>query len=143
MSENKFKLGDRVVITADDFRGDHGEVVEFSAMGSNPLVKLDMEDHSLFFRPDEIELESVYEALSYAPEVDTGGEDAVSHPSHYNSHPSGIEAIEVTEHMTFNAGNAVKYLWRAGLKSPDAIQDLQKASWYISREIERLGGSVG
>jgi hypothetical protein len=65
-------------------------------------------------------------------------DDAVEHPPHYTSHPSGIECIEVTEHMTFCLGNAVKYIWRAGLKSPDAIEDLKKAAWYIEREIARL-----
>jgi uncharacterized protein DUF3310 len=67
--------------------------------------------------------------------------ETVDHPKHYNSHPSGIECIDVIEHMTLNVGNAVKYCWRAGLKHPGAastIEDLQKASWYINREIERL-----
>lgn len=63
--------------------------------------------------------------------------DAVNHPKHYTSNPSGIECIQVTEHMTFCVGNAVKYLWRAGLKG-DALEDLKKAKWYIEREIERL-----
>ena len=63
--------------------------------------------------------------------------DQVNHPQHYTSHRSGIEAIEVTEHMTFCIGNAVKYLWRAGLKG-DAVEDLEKARWYIEREIKRL-----
>lgn len=64
--------------------------------------------------------------------------DVVNHPPHYNEHPSGVECIKVTEHMNFCLGNAVKYIWRAGLKSPDAIQDLRKAEWYVRREIERL-----
>lgn len=64
--------------------------------------------------------------------------DLVNHPPHYTSHPSGIECIQVTEHMGFNIGNAVKYCWRAGLKSPSAIEDLKKAAWYINREIQRL-----
>jgi hypothetical protein len=59
-------------------------------------------------------------------------------PPHYRSHASGIEAIQVTEHMNFCLGNAVKYIWRAGLKADDPIQDLQKAKWYIEREIARL-----
>lgn len=62
--------------------------------------------------------------------------DAVEHPTHYTSHPSGIEAIQVTEHFNFNIGNAIKYLWRAGLKG-DALEDLRKAAWYVNREIER------
>jgi len=58
-------------------------------------------------------------------------------PSHYKQHPSGIEAIDVCEHMGFNVGNAVKYLFRAGLKGSQ-IEDLKKSCWYINREIERL-----
>ena len=63
-------------------------------------------------------------------------EDVVSHPTHYTSHPSGVECIQITEHMGFNTGNAMKYLWRAGLKD-DAIQDLEKAEFYIKRELFR------
>ncbi len=64
--------------------------------------------------------------------------DDVNHPAHYTSSPSGVECIQVTEHMSFCLGNAVKYIWRAGLKSPDAIKDLQKAAWYLNREMNRL-----
>jgi hypothetical protein len=60
-------------------------------------------------------------------------------PAHYRQHPSGVECIQITEHMTFNIGNAMKYLWRAGKKTPDAIEDLEKAIWHIQREITRLG----
>jgi len=62
--------------------------------------------------------------------------EQVNHPRHYTNHPSGIECIQVTEHMNFCLGNAVKYIWRADLKN-DAIEDLEKAIWYINREIQR------
>lgn len=62
--------------------------------------------------------------------------DPVNHPQHYRSHPSGIEAIQITEHFNFCIGNAIKYLWRADEKS-DAIEDLRKAAWYVNREIDR------
>ncbi len=62
--------------------------------------------------------------------------DPVRHPAHYTSHPSGIECIQVTEHLPFCIGNAIKYLWRCDDKHDD-IQDLQKAAWYIDREIRR------
>lgn len=62
--------------------------------------------------------------------------DQVNHPEHYTEHPSGIECIQVTEHMGFNLGNAVKYIWRCDLKL-DAIEDLKKAVWYIEREISK------
>ncbi|WIY25104.1 DUF3310 domain-containing protein [Parasedimentitalea psychrophila] len=61
--------------------------------------------------------------------------DAVNHPQHYTSHPSSLECIQVTEHMNFNCGNAVKYIWRADDKGK-AIEDLEKARWYLDREIK-------
>ena len=61
--------------------------------------------------------------------------DAIN-PSHYKSHPSGVECIEIAEHFGYNLGNAIKYIWRAGLKG-DAIEDLKKAAWYLDREIQR------
>jgi len=65
----------------------------------------------------------------------------VNHPPHYTQHPSGVECIQITEHMPFCLGNAVKYIWRAGLKSNDPIMDLEKAAFYINREIQRLKDS--
>ena len=67
--------------------------------------------------------------------------DPVNHPDHYTSHPSGIECIQITEHMSFCLGNAIKYIWRAGLKH-NAIEDLQKAVFYINREIEKRSKNV-
>lgn len=71
--------------------------------------------------------------------------DNVNHPTHYTSHPSGIECIEVTRHYCFSIGNAIKYLWRAGLKAEDGmtdrakeIEDLKKALWYINDRIKQL-----
>lgn len=65
--------------------------------------------------------------------------DLVNHPPHYGSHPSGVECIRITEHYNFNVGNAIKYLWRAGLKEGvDPVEDLKKAEWYVHREILRL-----
>jgi len=61
--------------------------------------------------------------------------DPVNYPKHYVSHPSGIEAIQITEHMSFCLGNAVKYIWRADMKN--GIEDLEKAAWYIARELEK------
>lgn len=65
--------------------------------------------------------------------------DLVNHPKHYTDHPSGVECIQITEHMSFNLGNAMKYIWRADLKHDTPIQDLEKAIWYINREIKRRG----
>lgn len=71
--------------------------------------------------------------------------DNVNHPKHYTSHPSGVECIEITEHYNFCIGNAIKYLWRAGLKnevdktsSEKEVEDLKKSIWYITRHINNL-----
>ena len=59
-------------------------------------------------------------------------------PAHYRSHPSGVECIEVIEALPYNVGAAIKYLWRAGLKTADPLEDLEKARWHVNREIARL-----
>jgi hypothetical protein len=71
----------------------------------------------------------------------------VNHPKHYTSDPSGVECIDITRHRNFNVGNAIKYLWRAGLKEDSnksirtkQVEDLQKAVFYINDEIKRLAG---
>lgn len=67
---------------------------------------------------------------------ETPAVDLVNHPPHYTKHPSGVECIQITEHMGFNLGNAVKYIWRADEKG-NALQDLEKAAWYVNRELEK------
>lgn len=72
--------------------------------------------------------------------------DAINHPKHYTSRdvccPScgaPIECIDVAERFPFSIGNVLKYVWRAGLKSTStAVEDLQKAEWYLRREIGRM-----
>lgn len=68
--------------------------------------------------------------------------DPVNHPKHYTSHPSGVECITITRHMSFNIGNAIKYLWRADEKGA-AIEDLKKAAWYIADEIAKRENKSG
>lgn len=62
--------------------------------------------------------------------------DAVNNPRHYTAHPSGVECIQVTEHMGFCLGNVIKYLWRAEEKGAP-LEDLRKARWYLDREIQK------
>ncbi len=71
--------------------------------------------------------------------------DKVNSPSHYTNHPSGIECIEITRHYDFCIGNAMKYLWRCGLKDEQGyssrekeIEDMKKAVWYINDKIKML-----
>ena len=89
---------------------------------------------------------AIYDKSKYRYELDGGSieilenSDSVSHPSHYaNGWSNGAEVIDLTEHLSFCAGNVVKYVCRAGRKDPDKyIEDLYKARWYLDREIERV-----
>lgn len=65
--------------------------------------------------------------------------EKVNHPKHYNEHPSGVECIDIVEHFSFNLGTAIKHIWRAGVKPGEpTVEDLKKAQWYVTREIERI-----
>lgn len=66
--------------------------------------------------------------------------DIINHPSHYTD--GKIEVIDFIEdkQLNFHRGNAIKYIARAGKKNKETeIEDLEKAAWYINREIQRLG----
>lgn len=94
-----------------------------------------------------LKLNKVGETEEAEETTETSADDAVNHPAHYTSHPSGVECITITRHYCFSIGNAIKYLWRAGLKQ-DAdktekekeIEDLEKAVWYINDRIKQLKG---
>jgi hypothetical protein len=74
-----------------------------------------------------------------AANTNEGGHDPVHHPPHYQHLANGVETIDVTEWFNFNKGNAIKYIWRSGVKDPaKEVEDLEKAKWYIDREINRL-----
>lgn len=67
-----------------------------------------------------------------------GGEDLINKPPHYTQY-KGLEVIDLTEQMNFNRGNVIKYICRAGYKSKvTEVDDLEKAKWYLEREIGRL-----
>lgn len=95
--------------------------------------------------PTEISIPVEAKVTLHIEDLDEDKPDMVNKPPHYNSHPSGIQAIEVCRHYGFSIGNAMKYLWRQGLKQSSGkssvekqIEDLEKAKWYINDEIERL-----
>ena len=79
----------------------------------------------------------------------TETDDQINHPSHYTwiKDKVGIEVIDITRHLDFDLGNAIKYILRAGKKPINksnsnlnvaAIQDLKKAIWYINDKIKML-----
>ncbi|MFI2744807.1 DUF3310 domain-containing protein [Kitasatospora sp. NPDC018623] len=130
------------------FNGKVGEVVAIEDRDYRPVeVKFPWGVGPYAFSFDELEetpkltreQEIMRSAFRDKPEPARPVEhDVVNSPKHYTSHPSGVECIQVTEHMNFNLGNAVKYIWRAGLKgSGKDIEDLNKARYYINREIQR------
>lgn len=80
--------------------------------------------------------EPAVEALARYEQGSPAKPDAVNHPAHYTEHPSGVECIQITEHMGFNLGNATKYIWRCDLKL-DAVEGLKKAIWYLERELAK------
>lgn len=96
-------------------------------------------------RPSSISLRRRHVAVQDSGSAAQGPEDSPPlpedpiNPSHYRKHPSGIECIEIVRHMTFNVGNAIKYIWRYQDKG-DPIENLKKAQWYLDDEIRRLGG---
>lgn len=106
--------------------------VKYAHESSSPVIPLmirEHERHQDFIKAEEAKAKLRAQAEEY---------ETVEHPKHYNNIP-GVECIDVVEHMNFNLGNAVKYVWRCGSKpGVDAIEDLQKARFYIEREIDRL-----
>ncbi len=127
--KSKFSVGDKV-ITTEEFYDSSGSVVR------GVVVKTSRDscelDNGWWYLDKYLEIDRMYRRGDITP---LNYSDMVNHPPHYTSHPSGIECIQVTEHMSFTIGNAVKYLWRADLKN--GLEDLKKAAWYIQREIER------
>lgn len=128
MSESKFKVGDRVKVSLKP--GDWC----FEYSGRVGVIEDGPDSEGGYY----VRTGATYtEGLRCVPEeLALITKDAVNNPTHYTAHPSGIECIQITEHMGFNLGNAVKYVWRADLKN-DAIEDLRKAAWYIDREIQK------
>lgn len=136
MTTRKFKIGGKVCINTGRFINQTGLVREDD--GCNVWVSMDDSKRWLPFMEHELDLVGTIIDEPISP-------SAVNHPSHYTSHPSGIECIDITRHYCFSIGNAIKYLWRAGLKTDAAltskekeIEDLQKAIWYINDRIKEL-----
>ena len=102
------------------------------------VMSIEEGDGTLLCKSDAPGSESVWISVVEVELCNTGSQpaDAINHPPHYTQHPSGFECIAITEAFNFNVGNAIKYLWRAGLKGA-AVEDLRKAAWYVQREIER------
>ncbi|MGW1673270.1 DUF3310 domain-containing protein [Streptomyces sp. NPDC002324] len=131
------KVGDKVLIQTGEYSGYRGRIASVQNPSQAfpyayyvkvfaPVVRY------LWFAEDEVKADLV-------KSDPIGQADSVNHPAHYTWLPNGLEVIDLTEHMNFNRGNAVKYIARAGRKSKTTeLEDLKKAAWYITREISRL-----
>lgn len=145
MAERKFEIGDKVVVTGDTAGREHeidaGTVGEVTYVRTYGDCEVRSGGIAWIVGGDDLE---PYQPITHYT-VKEGGDivqnvDMVNHPPHYTSDPSGVECIEITRHRTFNVGNAIKYLWRAGLKGDDSktVEDLRKSVFYINDEIARL-----
>ncbi|MGQ5602970.1 DUF3310 domain-containing protein [Streptomyces sp. EKS3.2] len=131
-----YTVDDKVIVQAGEHAGKRGRVVSVNTGGIYPIyVKVyGSVIRYVWYRDNE--LKPVPKA------VPVKATDSVNHPSHYTWLPNGLEVIDLTEHMNFNRGNAVKYVARAGRKSKATeLEDLKKARWYIDREISRMEAS--
>lgn len=98
----------------------------------------------VYIRPiecDECGMEYPHHKMSCKTQkkIVLSNDEAVNHPKHYGGDKNPFEAIKVIEHynLNFNLGNVIKYVLRSGKKN-STIEDLEKAKWYISRELDKL-----
>ena len=145
MAERKFEMGDKVVVTGDTAETGHmfdaGTIGTIHHISEDGYYWVHWEGEVWVVDPQDLEQ---YQLSSHYTVKEDGdivqNVDMVNHPPHYTSDPSGVECIEITRHRTFNVGNAIKHLWRAGLKGDDSktVEDLRKSVFYINDEIARL-----
>jgi hypothetical protein len=129
-------VDDKVIVEKGEHAGKRGRVVSVNSGGLYPnYVKVyGSVVRYVWYRDNELK--------PVAKETPAKVGDVINHPGHYTWLPNGLEVIDLTEHMNFNRGNAVKYLARAGRKSKTTeLEDLKKARWYIDREISRMEAS--
>ena len=137
-----FKVGDKVRATGaawDDFKGQLGKVTALQDDRlDRPLVAFARGEFS-WGAWGEYTVELV-QAADVAQEETNEASDAIN-PAHYQGFSNGAQVVDITEHLSFNRGSAVKYLARAGKKDPaKEIEDLEKSLWYTQRELDRLKG---
>ena len=136
-----FKVGDTVVATGvawGDFKWKLGKVIALQdGRPDRPLVAFARGEPS-WLAWGECAVELV-QAADVAQEETNEVPDAIN-PAHYQGFSNGAQVIDITEHLTPNLANVVKYAARAGSKTPDPMEDLLKAHAYLNREINRLNG---
>ena len=132
--QQPFKVTEEMLRDVDD------EIAQLTANGKEPNDPTGARPSSVSLRRRNVHSQDsgspVPGPIDYQTLAASIPEDPIN-PAHYRKHPSGIECIEVTRHMNFNIGNAIKYIWRYQDKG-DPIENLKKAQWYLNDEITRL-----
>ena len=138
-----FNVGDTIVATGeawDNLKGKRGKVIALQdGRPERPLVAFVRGEFS-WLAWDKYAVELAEAADVAQEETNEVPADAIN-PAHYQGFSNGAQVVDITEHLNFNRGNAVKYLARAGAKDPaKEIEDVKKAIWYAQRELVRLEG---
>lgn len=131
----KFVIGDHVRVIDQDssFFDTIGRAEDFT---SNGLWGIRLDDGERWWWPEALLTLADPDMHTVLDQMDAESADPVSAPSHYRSHPSGIETIQITRHESFLRGNVLKYVLRAPYKGSE-IEDLKKAAQYLQWEIDR------
>ena len=135
-----FKVGDKVRATGlmwSSYFERFGEVVELNeGRADEPRVMFEDDEESPWDAWGEYAVELV-RAADVAQEEANEASDAIN-PAHYQGFSNGAQVVDITEHLTPNLANVVKYAARAGRKTENPVEDLRKAEWYLARELARL-----
>ena len=138
----KFNAGDKVRTVGKAwgrYAGKEGFVTDRVTVSGQQFMRLDGSDIDWAF--DSIRPVELVEAANVAQEETNEVPADAINPAHYQGFSNGAQVVDITEHLSFNRGSAVKYLARAGKKDPaKEIEDLEKSLWYTQRELDRLKG---
>ena len=131
-SQRVYQVGDRVRVAHEWYPDE--------PIDTQLIEDWDVTDHDFVIDPGAGEegranLIRVSEIIGFTDDLPPleSPKDDVYNPSHYKSHPSGLECYDITRFLDFTTGNAVRYLWRAGLKTLDKTVDLGKSLWYVNK----------
>ena len=137
-----FNVGDKVRTVGKAwgrYAGKEGFVTDRVTVSGQQFMRLDGSDIDWAF--DSIRPVELVEAANVAQEETNEVPADAINPAHYQGFSNGAQVVDITEHLSFNRGSAVKYLARAGKKDPaKEIEDLEKSLWYTQRELDRLKG---
>lgn len=121
--------------------GNTASEIQFLTGYGRPLIDVVLRNYKAKKKARKSRIIKVVTAMQKTLNVAEIKADPVNHPPHYRT--GGIETIDFIEakDLNYRLGNVVKYVSRAGKKSSDPVQDLEKAAWYLQREIAARKGA--